>query len=296
MSLVTLKEITKYSLKENYAVAAVTVFDTVFAEGVLCAAEDMKTPIIMMIGNTTVVDRPDYYDHFYNYLANRCRHSSVPVCLHLDHGPSYEACVNAIRVGCTSVMIDGSMLPYEQNIEVTRKVAEMAHAIGVDVEAEIGHVGANRTSHEMVGDVDNSIYTEPEMAKRFAEESGCDALAIAIGTAHGIYKEKPKLNIDVLKEIRGLVDIPLVLHGASGLTEADFSAVVDGGINKINICTGLVVQAADEMRDAAAVLPENTPLFPLIAAGFKGAYEATQKHIKWFRTKSYTSAFDEKPY
>lgn len=111
MALVTLREITKYAIPEKYAVAAVTVFDPMFAEGVLCAAEDMRTPIIMMFGNTKVVNRPDYYPNFYNYLANRCRHSSVPVCLHLDHGPSYEACACALRVGATSVMIDGSMLP-----------------------------------------------------------------------------------------------------------------------------------------------------------------------------------------
>lgn len=296
MSLVTLKEITKYGIKENYAVAAVTVFDPMFAEGVLCAAEDMKTPIIMMFGNTTVVDRADYYPNFYNYLANRCRHSSVPVCLHLDHGPSYEACAYALRIGATSVMIDGSMLPYEENVAITRKVIEMAHASGVDVEAEIGHVGANTTSHEALGADDHSIYTEPYMAKRFAEETDCDALAIAIGTAHGIYKEKPVLNIDVLKEIRSKLEIPLVLHGASGLGAEDFAKVVDGGINKINICTALVVKTAQDMLKTALALQENAPHFEIAAANFQTAYEETQKHIRWFKTKQIISPVDELRY
>lgn len=296
MGLVSLKEITKYAIKEKYAVAAVTVFDPMFAEGILCAAEDKKTPIIMMIGNTEVVDRPDYYPNFYNYLANRCRHSSVPVCLHLDHGPSFEACAYAIRAGATSVMIDGSMLPYEENVAVTRKVVELAHTCGVDVEAEIGHVGANTTSHEALGDVDDSIYTEPYMAKKFVEDTGCDALAIAIGTAHGIYKEKPKLNIDVLKEIRKELDIPLVLHGASGLTKEDFEKVVDGGINKINICTGLVVQTAKDMLKVAKELPENSPHFPIAAQNFYTAYEEASKHIEWFKTKSIEEPMDMMPY
>lgn len=286
MSLVTMREITKYAIKERYAIAAVTVFDPMFAEGVLCAAEDLRTPMIMMFGKTDVVDHPDYYPNLYNYLANRCAHSSVPVCLHLDHGPSFEACAYAIRAGATSVMIDGSMLSYEENVKVTRKVVEMAHACGVDVEAEIGHVGANTTSHEAIGADDHSIYTEPHMAKQFAADTDCDALAIAIGTAHGIYSEKPVLNIDVLKEIRKELDIPLVLHGASGLTQEDFTKVVDGGINKINICTSLVVKAAENMLKTAQELPKNAPHFAIAAANFQTAYEETAKHIKWFKTKS----------
>lgn len=296
MSLVSLTEITKYAIPEKYAVAAVTVFDPMFAEGVLCAAEDKKTPIIMMIGNTEVVNRPDYYPNFYNYLANRCRHSSVPVCLHLDHGPGYEACAYALRVGATSVMIDGSMLPYEENVAVTKKVVEMAHACGIDVEAEIGHVGANMTSHEALGDNDHSIYTEPHMAKRFVEETNCDALAIAIGTAHGLYKEKPKLNVKVLKQIRQELAVPLVLHGASGLTQEDFSQVVDGGINKINICTALVVKTAQDMLNTAQELPADSPHFAIAAANFQTAYEETAKHIEWFKTKPIIPAMTNMPY
>lgn len=296
MPLVGLKEITKYAVKENYAVPAVVVFDPMFAEGVFCAAEDTNTPLIMMFGESMVVDRPDYFPNLYNYLANRARHSTVPICLHRDHGPSFESCAQAIRYGATSVMIDGSMLPFEENVALTKKVVEMAHACGVDVEAEIGHVGANTTSHEALGVDDHSIYTEPYMAKRFVEETGCDALAIAIGTAHGIYKEKPVLNIDVLKEIRGMVDIPLVLHGASGLTEEDFSAVVDNGINKINICTGLVVHAAQAMLKTAMELPENTPHFAIEGANFQAAYEETLKHIRWFKTKPIIPAMKETRY
>ncbi|MFV0361817.1 MAG: ketose-bisphosphate aldolase [Suipraeoptans sp.] len=296
MSLVSLKEITKYAVSENYAVAAPAVFDYMFAEGALCAAEDMKTPIIMMFGNTPLVERPDYYPNFYNYLVNRCKNSSVPVCVHLDHGPSFAACAHAIRAGATSIMIDGSMFPYEKNVAVTKKVVEMAHASGIDVEAEIGHVGANTTSHEALGEDDNSIYTEPEMAHKFVEDTNCDALAIAIGTAHGIYKEKPILNIDVLKQIRKELNIPLVLHGASGLTEQDFANVVDGGINKINICTSLVVKAAEDMLKAAQELPSNTPHFAIAATEFQTGYEETKKHIEWFKTKAIKSAMEINPY
>lgn len=296
MPLVTMKEITKYAIDEKYAVAAVAVFDPMFAEGVLCAAEDKNTPIIMMFGKTDVVDREDYYPNLYNYLANRCRNSKIPVCLHLDHGPTYESCVYAIRAGATSVMIDGSMLPYEENVAITKKVVEMAHACGVDVEAEIGHVGANDTSHESLGENDNSIYTDPKIAKKFVEDTNCDALAIAIGTAHGIYKEKPVLNIDVLKQIRAEVDIPLVLHGASGLTEEDFAKVVDGGINKINICTSLVVKCAEEMLKTAQALPKNSPHFSISATNFETAYAETAKHIEWFKTKAAKNYMEIKSY
>lgn len=296
MPLVTMREITKYAIDEKYAVAAVAVFDPMFAEGVICAAEDKNTPIIIMFGKTDVVDREDYYPNLYNYLANRCRNSSVPICLHLDHGPTFESCAYAIRAGATSVMIDGSMLSYEENVAITKKVVEMAHASGVDVEAEIGHVGASDTSHESLGANDHSIYTDPAIAKKFVEDTNCDALAIAIGTAHGIYKEKPVLNIDVLKEIRAAVDIPLVLHGASGLTEEDFSNVVEGGINKINICTSLVVKTAEDMLKTAQNLPKNSPHFAIAATNFQTAYEETAKHIDWFRTKSVETEMETKRY
>lgn len=235
MPVATLREVLQNTREQHFAVGAFDTMDHAFTEGILAAAEETQTPVIVAAGD---FPGPDY-ENFLPYLVDRVRRASVPVCLHFDHGGSFEACARAIRAGFTSVMIDGSTLPFAENIALTKRVVEMAHACGVDVEGEIGHVGANAGSVESARD--DSRYTEPEAAAEFLEKTGVDALAVAIGTAHGVYKEAPKIDFERLSTIRSMVSVPLVMHGASGLSDEDFRRAVENGMCKINAFTNLTL-------------------------------------------------------
>ena len=176
------------------------------------------------------------------------KRASVPVVVHYDHGLTFERCMEALRLGFSSVMFDGSVKPYDENIAETREMVRIAHALGATVEGEIGHVGDAANNDNLAQD----MYTTPEEAKAYAAATGVDALAVAIGTAHGLYKSKPKLNLERLKEIRSAVDVPLVLHGGSGLSDDDFKNTVKNGIAKINIFTDLCVAGYNVMRAKTA--------------------------------------------
>lgn len=241
MPMVSLSEVLRNTRENHFAVGAFDTMDYAFTEGILQAAEESRTPIIVAAGD---FPGPDY-TNFLPYLVDRISRTTVPVCLHFDHGASFEACARAIRAGYSSVMIDGSRLPFEENIAQTRRVVEMAHACGVTVEGEIGHVGASSGSMESVRD--DTSYTEPEAALEFAEKTGVDALAVAIGTVHGVYKSTPKLDFERLEEIRSLVSVPLVMHGGSGLSAENFKHVIESGISKINAFTNLTLKVSEEI-------------------------------------------------
>lgn len=280
MALVGLKEILKGSIEGKYAVAAFDVCDHVFGEAIIEAAEELKTPVIMMVGEYGFVD----FDAFYPYLVERCRSAKVPVCLHFDHGPSYESCALAIRRGCTSVMFDGSQLPFAENVAITKKVVEMAHACGVDVEGEIGCIGSNEDSIEGPGS--HVIYTEPADAVKFVEETGIDALAVAIGTVHGVYLKKPQLDFERLATIRSMVKIPLVMHGGSGLTEQNFADAVTNGMNKINAYTNVSIVAGKALRKVINDMPEETTHEEYTDILEKAAKEEIKRYIRMFKTRS----------
>jgi fructose-bisphosphate aldolase class II len=179
-------------------------------------------------------------------LAHRAK---VPVALHLDHGNTVKQAKDALAWGYTSVMYDGSRASYDENVKWTRHVADYAHALGATCEGEIGHVGNNEGAAESDGDA-KSAYTTPEQAKAFVEATGVDALAVAIGTAHGAYIKKPCLDLDRLAEIRATIDTPLVLHGGSGLSDDDFRNTIKGGIAKVNIFTDLCLAGERAVRRA----------------------------------------------
>ena len=189
------------------------------------------------------------------------KEATVPVSIILDHGASFEHCMMALNVGFTDVMYDGSALPLEENIANTKMVVRAAHAVGDAAEAELGHVGRGNTYQEF-GALGKG-FTEPDVAVRFVEETGVDFLAIAIGTAHGLYDGDPVLALDLLDEIRERVDVPLVLHGGSGLSDEQFRATVSGGVQKINIFTNLAVDAARRMQENAQ--SEDASLFTMTA-------------------------------
>lgn len=281
MSLVTMKEVLKESIVKKYAVGAFDTMDRVFTEAILQASEKKGVAVILMIV-PPVLDAPDV-EAFMEYVVNRCKRSSVSVALHMDHAPTYDYCVRAIKYGCTSVMFDGSSLPYEENVAITKKVVEIAHICKVTVEAEIGHV-AGHEGNMLDGNIaDESAYTTVEEAVRFYRDTQVDCLAVAVGTVHGVYMGTPKIDYDRLDEIREALPIPIVLHGGSGLTDEDYKKLVAHGINKINFYTAMTLAAAEAVRK---LVEENKKLqmTDIIMVGQKAAEEIVSHHIELFGT------------
>ena len=230
--LVNLDYVLKKAQAGGYAVGLFNTTDTDMLEGVIAAAEELRAPVV--IGTAEVLLPYGELKLIAPSVRAAAERASVPVVLHYDHGLTVERCIEALELGFTSIMFDGSAGDPQNNIELTRKVVEMCHAKGVTVEGEIGHVG----NADIEGDQENN-YTTPEEAKAFIEATGVDALAVAIGTAHGAYKKKPCLDLDRLAAISAEVDTPLVLHGGSGLTDDDFRNTIKNGIAKVNIFTDL---------------------------------------------------------
>ena len=234
--LMNMKELLAVANEHHFAVPAFNMSSNMILKGVIEACEEKQAPVIIAI-------HPDELsfltDDFMPAVREAAMRTSIPVVIHLDHGATYEQCIHAIQLGFTSVMIDGSHLPFEENIALTKKVVDVAHSVGVSVEGELGTIGTTGDSIE--GGTTEIIYTKPEDAKVFVEKTGVDSLAIAIGTAHGIYPKGfvPKLKLDLLTEIRNTVDIPLVLHGGSSNADDEIAESVKRGICKINISSDI---------------------------------------------------------
>lgn len=243
--LVTLNEVLKKAQAEHYGVGLFNTTDTDMLQAVIEAAEELRSPVI--IGTAEVLLPYGELALITPSLLAAAERATVPVVLHYDHGVTFERCVEALKLGFSSVMFDGSAGDPEENLKNTREMVRIAHAMGATVEGEIGHVGQADTADNEVSD----MYTTKEEAIAFVEATGVDALAIAIGTAHGAYKSKPKLDIDRLCAIRGALDTPLVLHGGSGLSDDDFKNTIKNGIAKVNIFTDLCVAGELAMRDNA---------------------------------------------
>ena len=231
--LLNLSEILKVAKENNFTVGAYNVTESTMTKAIIETAEKYNAPSIIAAATNEF-----YYagQEYYKYVTERLKNSKIPFVLHLDHGKSYKDCARAIQAGFTSVMIDGSLLPFEDNIKLTKKVVELAHACNVSVEGEIGTIGANTITDEG-GEVNGISYTKPKDAKRFVEETGIDALAIAIGTAHGQYPKGyvPHLRFDILKDIKDIVEVPLVLHGGSNNPDEEIIRACKEGISKVNI-------------------------------------------------------------
>ena len=219
--LVNLKTILSGAREGGYAVGLFNCVTLEMTRGIIAAAEELRSPVIIGPGESLLpgASLPDYAD----MMLGIARRASVPVAVHFDHGFTPELVEEAIALGFTSVMYDCSMLSFEENVRRIREMAKKAHAAGCSLEAEIGHVGSNGSAEE---DIARSVYTRPEDALRFASESGCDALAVAIGTAHGVYARAPRLDLDCLRAIAAVCPCPLVLHGGSGLSEEQFLSLI----------------------------------------------------------------------
>jgi fructose-bisphosphate aldolase class II len=232
--------------KHSFAVPAFNISDWAMSMGIFDISEEKHAPLIIGI-------HPDELSHtgadLIPAIRHRAQRSSVPVAIHLDHGTTYEHILHAIQSGFTSVMFDGSMLPFEENIALTKRAVEAAHAVGVSVEGELGTIG--KTDSEAEDGAANIVYTDPDDAVRFVRDTGVDSLAVAIGTCHGIYPSwmKPEIKLDLLREIKAKVGVPLVLHGGSGNPDPEIAESVKLGINKINISSDIKVAYHQAMRE-----------------------------------------------
>lgn len=247
--LTTGKAILDIANEHNFAVPAFNISDYAMFTGLVDVSEEKDAPLILGI-------HPDEVRHvgadMIVAVVQRAHRSSVPVAIHWDHGASYEEILTAIRIGFTSVMIDGSMLPFADNIALSRKVVDTAHTVGLSVEGELGTIG--KTDSEAEDGSDAIIYTDPEDALTFVQATGVDSLAVAIGTSHGIYPKnmKPQLRLDLLKEIKDKVELPLVLHGGSNNPDDEIAQATKLGINKINISSDIKLAYHMKMREVLA--------------------------------------------
>jgi len=245
MALVAMKEMLVNARRNGYAVGAFEFWSYDSARAVVCAAENMGMPVILQVGHFER-DYMDGYLNAYRIASMAAEQVSIPVALHLDHAEEYSEIISALRAGFTSVMIDASARSFEDNIRITREVVNLAAYFGASVEAELGQLSGKEGDISCASD----LLTDPERAKEFTERTGIDALAVAIGTAHGFYKSTPHIDIERLKKIAALVSIPLVLHGGSGTPQEKVAEAVNHGIAKVNICTEFIEAFAKGMKEA----------------------------------------------
>ncbi|MFS0645895.1 class II fructose-bisphosphate aldolase [Siminovitchia sp. 179-K 8D1 HS] len=243
MALITGEEILKHAREHGYAVCAFNIENMEMVQAVIEAAEETGSPVIIQTSANTV--KYAQMDYYYAMVKAALKHATVPVALHLDHGDGTELALKAIRAGYTSVMIDASKQPFDENVRQTKAVVDISRPVGVSVEAELGNVGGKP------GDPDYGTdgYTKPEEAIVFVEQTGVHSLAVSIGTAHGVYRGKPNLDLELLGVLRESVNVPLVLHGASGLSEQEIKNCIRSGISKINYATELRIAFTEAVKE-----------------------------------------------
>jgi len=252
MDLVPMADILKKADKEYYAVGGFNINNMEFLQGIIWAAEEAKSPLILQASEGAI--KYIGMDYVVNMVEAAVKETEIPVALHLDHGSNYDVIMDCIRNGFSSVMFDGSKYPLKQNIRLTKEIVKAAHSVGVTVEAELGQIGGAEDDLEV--DEKDASFTDPDEAEEFVKKTGVDALAIAIGTAHGVYKGKPELDFKRLKEIKARLDFPLVLHGASGVPKKDVIRAVTMGINKVNVNTAFQQVFTAKIRELLDNEPE----------------------------------------
>lgn len=226
----------------KYAVGLFNAVNLELARGIIKAAEETNSPVIM--GSAEVLLPFGPLEEIASFLIPMAKKSSVPVVIHLDHGLKKETCLKALELGFTSIMYDCSEDTYDENVRKVKEMADIAHSYGATIEGELGHVGDGT-----INDV-SKFYTDPKQAKDFIDKTGVDALAIAVGTVHGAYKLPPKLDFERIYNIADVTDVPLVLHGGSGLSDDDFRKAIDAGISKVNIFTDINIAGAEGIKAA----------------------------------------------
>lgn len=289
--LVTLKELLDQAKEEKKAVGAFNGTTLEAIRGIIQAAEELDTPVILQHAQShdDIIDLEEI-GPIMLYYAKRAK---VPVALHLDHGSSFERCVQALRLGFTSVMYDASAKSFEENVEETKEIVKIAHAVGASVEAELGHIFTSEVVHGEGGDSDSKddyenlddIYTDPQVAKEFVEKTGVDCLAVAFGTTHGVYLTEPKLDLPRVAKIREAANVPLVMHGGSGVSDEDYKVAIENGICKVNYYTYMNTAGGKASKDYWA--DEEKPLFydSMSLAATEAIKEDVKKAIKVFQKK-----------
>jgi len=281
------KKLLQAAREQRFAIGSFNVFDYMTVEMTIAAAEELGVPVMLSIWdyhNPTAAEGGGPFTafearNFMRFTIGRAEASPVPVVLHLDHTPTYEGCLRGIQEGAASVMIDASMKPFEENVALTRKVAEAAHGCGVLCEGEIGHVGGHAISTK--GD----LYTEVAEAKAYVEQTGIDMVAVSIGTTHGVYTTEPKLNYDRIRELREAVPVPLVMHGSSGLSPEQFKESIAAGICKVNFNTYSQLAGGKAALEAAQKAGEKAMYHDVIVAGKKAAQAYIVEHLKLFGSR-----------
>ena len=273
MPLVTSEKMLAEAREGGYAVGAFNVENMEMVKAVIAAAEEVKAPVMLQTTPSTV--KYGTLETYFAMVSAEAKKASVPVCLHLDHGSSLELAVQAIKAGYTSVMIDGSHEDFEHNVELTKKVVDVAKACGIPVEAELGKVGGKEDDLEAEEDGN----TDPQEAKEFVDRTGVSSLAIAIGTAHGFYAGTPVLDKERVSEVKELVSVPLVLHGASGLSDEDVKECVRRGMCKVNFATELRVAYTEAGKKLLQEKPETFDPKKLGIAGMEAVKELVKERM-----------------
>lgn len=269
MPLATSKQMLLDAQKGGYAVGAFNAENMEMVQAIIAAAEELHAPV--MIQTTPGTIKYAGLDLYYANVSAAARNASVPVAMHLDHGNSYELAVQALRAGYTSIMIDGSKEVLEKNIAVTKSVVSACAPCGIPVEGELGRVGGKEDDTESAG----TGYTDPGEAVRFVAETGVSSLAVGVGTAHGVYKAKPVLNVELISTLRKVLTTPMVLHGASGLTDDDIRNCISRGICKVNFATELRIAFSNAVKE---YLKEDPSVLDPKKYGAK-AREAVKKQV-----------------
>jgi len=280
MPLVTVAELLQKAESGGYAVGAFNCNNMEIVQAIVAAAEAEQAPVIIQASQGAI--KYAGLDFIVALTKVAAEKSAAPIALHLDHGTSFDQCMQCIRAGFTSVMIDGSKHPLEQNIDLTNRVLAVARAVGVSVEAELGKIGG--TEDDITVKERDAFFTDPEEAKRFVDATGVESLAVAIGTAHGRYKGTPKLDYERLKKIKELVKIPIVLHGSSGVPDEAVREAIALGVRKVNIDTNIREAFVDAARRVMQEKPNEIDPRNVLGPSRQAATEVIRAKIRVFGT------------
>lgn len=290
--IVNMNQVLLPAKRGKYAVGLFNAVNLELARGIIAAAEASRSPVIM--GTAEVLLPYGPLEEISYYLIPMAKKADVPVVIHFDHGLNKETCIKALELGFSSIMYDCSTDSYEENVKKVKEMADIAHSYGATIEGELGHVGDNEGSAEGSSHMTNptDFYTDPAMAKDFVEKTDVDALAIAVGTAHGAYKLPPKLDFERIRTIANTLDVPLVLHGGSGLTDNDFRRAIQEGISKINIFTDINVAAVEaEFRKFEYM---SKGIIDLIPAAVEAVKQETLKKMELFSSTGRAGDMNQK--
>ena len=278
--LVNMNDVLRPAKQGKYAVGLFNAVNLELARGIITAAEQTGSPVIM--GTAEVLFPYGPLEEVSYYLLPMAKKAKVPIVIHLDHGLHRETCLKALELGFTSIMYDCSTDPYDVNVQKVKEMADIAHSYGATIEGELGHVGDNEGSAEGSSHLadPSAFFTDPKMAKDYVDKTGVDALAIAVGNAHGAYKLPPKLDFERIETIAKTIDVPLVLHGGSGLTDNDFRQAIKKGISKVNIFTDINVAAVE--AEFKAFHSMNKGIIDLIPAAVEAVRLEVTKKLELF--------------